>query len=829
MKKLFTVVILLYLRTFVCAAAKDNEKTTVALLENGSYCVTVKGRDTQYIFPAEENLSTDVEPEGINKKITELTTEDLFNGNRLAEMKKHSVNVSLDKAEKTAGNLLYLTMTFTNREKWTHTRQIAADMVYGEGVYSQDGRYTDGKLTVYWGDVSFDRGENKDTDRDDLFIISHDDKTDMLYATDYSPTGISFDYSFTGARKVFVIDTVRTDQGYISAYTGINTQGFALFDKAGRLVWDNKLKVWDNLHHHILGCMDTRCSRQDNTYNPYAINTDYYLQTADRYIIVKQEVSVWSGMAYIYDTGADILYSVTDCRYDSERENKFYLMSLAGATQNYIMPQDSKSYFALLQTDSESKAMLLHSEKLGLMGSGTVEISGDGNKIDFSLEKINRDICVDFENRHIAVDYKEFSTEKANAVTENENYTIYTTGDYDGKGIYNSLYFLQEKSTGKTKYLATLKGEYLPETTTGFLANGDVFMLDGDGYRLFSADMEQEDCYFKLNCPSVGNLQIRELLAVAPDKYSQNYIAVYYEQPYYRNSSDNFMYRDPNKLKGTYILGIFDSRGNLVKRYDTGINVEYGPAGASNITINRTGENTVEFSSWTVDPDRHGDIVTVNTSNGAVKVTDVIAADREGNFMLVPGKDKLFYGRTIALYNKKTGEETTFATTTFPETEKDIAGFMANGSVYLRGLNEYEVMDVYSNFRWRLGNDEFDFGSRYLDGVTLFTRWIENVSHDYGGNPSAALYYEFYDDDRGYKTNQYQLNYTYKVAVFGEKGNLKETYETNLNVFPDAAVTVYGENNGQVQLKVEQNGRTLSLGYIDLETGLYNAIAGYLR
>ncbi len=474
-----------------------------------------------------------------------------------------------------------------------------------------------------------------------------------------------------------------------------------------------------------------------------------------------------------------------------------------------------ESYFILLDTTGKT-----------LFTDGNYYNRLSQNGVMAVRDKVNELYCyVDYNRQTITFEDAPYDKrEDYHEIASKNGYTLYQ-GDYSGGGdvSYHDI-ILYEDATGKNKVLDNIGGMYGGLCGAGFFQNGDVYVIDTDGFKVFSTDMAETGHRFMLGDKFPfgddinSEIALRYLLAARRDPVDFSYIAVYMEMPHYRDYYDKFVAgsEDSQKLKATYKVGCFDPQGNLIKSIDTGENVDWSAFGIQPVYMYKTDENTVEFYSRfkTVYVN---DIISVNTATEKVNVTRTIASSPDGRYLLYYENRRDGDTRHIILRDKNTGKEIFIGDEYYRHVKS--AGFLEDNNIYVLSAYDYRVYNTDGEIIKVLGNDTFDFGkniSPEIDG-----RYLAAVLHSYTGMPKAALYYEYPAGYEFCNINDYQSGIYYKIALFDKNGNLKKTINTDLKAFITGKVRISDYNGDKMFFEVTRNYRAITRGRFDMSTGRY--------
>ncbi len=156
--------------------------------------------------------------------------------------------------------------------------------------------------------------------------------------------------------------------------------------------------------------------------------------------------------------------------------------------------------------------------------------------------------------------------------------------------------YLRENATGEYRYLGNIGGG---SSDTGFFNNGDVYIMDERGIKIFESDVSGNSVKFdsSVNFPCgrgiTTNGMERFMLALRRDPVKMDYIIIYCEYP--ANAEYNDLALNDVEMNYTYKIGMLDTNGVLTQSWDTGVNVHLASAGYRPVHIVKPSENIIEF------------------------------------------------------------------------------------------------------------------------------------------------------------------------------------------------------------------------------------------
>lgn len=156
--------------------------------------------------------------------------------------------------------------------------------------------------------------------------------------------------------------------------------------------------------------------------------------------------------------------------------------------------------------------------------------------------------------------------------------------------------YLRENTTGEYRYLGNIGGG---STDTGFFNNGDVYIMDERGIKIFESDVNGNTVKFdsSVNFPCgrgiTTNGMERFMLALRRDPVKMDYIIIYCEYP--ADAEYNDLALNDVEMRYTYKIGMLDTNGVLTQSWDTGVNVHLASTGYRQVHIAKPSENVMEF------------------------------------------------------------------------------------------------------------------------------------------------------------------------------------------------------------------------------------------
>ena len=212
--------------------------------------------------------------------------------------------------------------------------------------------------------------------------------------------------------------------------------------------------------------------------------------------------------------------------------------------------------------------------------------SDKDNSVTLDIPRVGMEITVDFAEKSMSK-YTDIS-KREGAYPDDTPYNtvVYNLYDTSPSGRYNIYVIdsniagtfnldklaLVDNYTGKSKYLCELEGNGFSDIPAyaGFLSDDEIYHVNDD-YIIYSTDIENDSILFRLSdifpfnnyVDEKGNTIVKRVFEFRETE-DQRFVAVYCQYPY----------GDSTPEDNTYFISIFDNRGNHLKTFDTGINLE---------------------------------------------------------------------------------------------------------------------------------------------------------------------------------------------------------------------------------------------------------------
>ncbi len=317
-----------------------------------------------------------------------------------------------------------------------------------------------------------------------------------------------------------------------------------------------------------------------------------------------------------YDPDSGKKYSV-DIRNNHTSDGvEYYIFNIMSDT-------DSKWLTARVM-DGQLEYMTAQTDKIGRdFADNGYWVETEGRNIyKLYCKTTNYVFTADFDKMTVDFSYREpQKTDDYIKLAEKNGYTLYRANHEGGGDItyYNIL--LCNNRTGEETVLTKGGGMYGGGTETGFFSNGDVYILNYDGFETFDITgkkLVKLGDYFPFGNLEEGNLRHRILRAVRRDPVDGTYLAVYFEEEKWNKYEDRFLNYNDNQLqlKAKYKVGYFDKYGYLLREYETDANAIMA-MGYATVDMRLEGTDTVKFFSWHKyrDSNRYNS-VTLNLTSG---------------------------------------------------------------------------------------------------------------------------------------------------------------------------------------------------------------------
>ncbi len=592
MKKFLTLFVILCLMFSGCESENNPNPRPTPVEENK----TVISRNLiNYIFPLEEDKSELTQ--NINQSLLTNAAYRFMDSTTQNNIFDYNLQYRLASVEKVDNNNVILTISFENTRRKKIDLSFDGVMIYPKESFNY--LSTNG-MNIYWGDV---------TVYDDEFIVSSLKATEIYSRTDFSKTGVTLDYSFFGDEDYYIVDVNGRKGGYVAAFISKSTQGILLFDDEGKMVHRKDLTDDNCKPYHVFGCMKDGCFENEKRNISLELYRNEAVERAGDFVIV-YTYNGYKAPSLIYNYTTGELYERSTNSNRNTAVGNYDFIRMRSAEGPYSIQNETTKGLAILGDGDDRQAFSFDLDKtddiiLSKLTNAPTRLTVENNVVMHYSKFADAQIYFDFNNKTVKVVYPATPTDNTVVATKN-GYTIYESdSEGTGEGLIWKVY-LRENSTGKIKYLDTVGGEYAQICESGFFSNGDVYVFSGDGMKIFDTDMNNKNHIFKLGDNFTFGANIsddihqRILLAARRDPVDKTYLAVYFEQPYYKNTAD--MYKNGNAedtfLKATYKVGYFDKDGRIVNVYETGQNVSCSYSGANPVIMQLSGTDTVNFYSY---------------------------------------------------------------------------------------------------------------------------------------------------------------------------------------------------------------------------------------
>ncbi len=569
MKKFLTLLLALCLILSACGESRQGG-------ENVSPVQTPRINEwgTEIYINQPENTTPDIR--ALNIRIKGINTGSLISTVRQSDLAHWGLDLTLKRTEKIDDNNVNLALEITNRHRNSIELRLPAIINY---------RYSNiaDTFKVYRGNISL---------YNDKLVVSTLKEVQAYDINTLQPVGNPLDFSFeTG--DYHIADTVMDEKGFISAYYLENCFVVAEFDSNGNFMQKQEYSgkearrfysptddTFTNYKVSVYNKVDIRPANSEHSYAAV-----YQCRHDGNYLKAFVGVKSNEMKSSEFTDGSCLLdndyYKVEILPYYSEGTVTYFALfkdKITGISKlnGFTASQDTMFFFNPSETD--------------------VSIGENMNNAVISHPESGIEITFDLQGGLARFENNKFILKEDNcfATDHSGKYSLYYAGSTGGGDAYYKQVVLQENTTGKTKPIGTTGGMYGGGSEAGFFKNGEVYLLDYDGFRIFSTDVSRKGHYFKLgdkfpfgDNPEKG-LELRYLLAARRDPGDKTFLAVYVDIVSVDNMQLNNDYgvNGAVKLKATYKIGYFNRKGELVKEYDTGINATSTHFGLAYVDMN---------------------------------------------------------------------------------------------------------------------------------------------------------------------------------------------------------------------------------------------------
>lgn len=204
-------------------------------------------------------------------------------------------------------------------------------------------------------------------------------------------------------------------------------------------------------------------------------------------------------------------------------------------------------------------------------------------------------LTFDFNSKKVTSEYiiTKDHMQQQGATSPDGRYTLYYNSISGGDSITSNI-MVYDKNTDKCSYIAEIGGMYGAGSSTGFLANGDIYVMDYGTFNVYTADMQGRQPVFSVDdyLPAGNNVDgkgtARYLLSVCRNPRDFSYVVQYVELP-----EDNTFIKNSTLINSTYKFALIDGSGNIIRTIDTGVNVSW--SGFEQFSMYLARDNVMHF------------------------------------------------------------------------------------------------------------------------------------------------------------------------------------------------------------------------------------------
>ncbi|MBE6894649.1 MAG: hypothetical protein E7483_03540 [Ruminococcaceae bacterium] len=508
----------------------------------------------------------------IDGLVESLTLEDVINKEKIKELARADISVSLTESKKITEETALLTFEFTKGEH-SLVVETPADLSYfgsGKSVYN----FHAVAITVHnWGTV---------------MVLTYPDK-EVYYSTDnltYIRT-----VEFTGFEGR-IIDTIPHGAGCIALYLSGDEYGLAKFTASGEFLWKSVIDK-DKVGGIINATAVHGINIEPRPHIAYLDKSIYDTSKTQQQLAVvfREGLSAMNQYnSFIFNPADSSWYHPYTQIYNSFAEGDFYVVAPVEKYSNNIRTDIPATAFVL--KDGIPKHNISFDSRYLMNGAFCSpdmqfgDIFSNMNTVTCYCPSAEQTMTVDFANRKVTTTLSEnmmkHNLQYKYSISYDGNYSLWT-GNYEGGGdvLYEEVYLLEE-ATGKVKYIDTIGGMYGGSEEAGFFSNGDIYSIGLDKFNVYSKDMNVTEPLFvmsrnfKIGSDLGAEVDYRHLLAARRDPVTHSYVVLYNEGKYNADGRPDYIDEEGysnNFYKSTYKVGVLDPQGNLTKVYETGEHV----------------------------------------------------------------------------------------------------------------------------------------------------------------------------------------------------------------------------------------------------------------
>ena len=514
-----------------------------------------------------------VERTEIDQLVEALTIEDVLNEEKIKDLKRTGISVSLKNSKKITEYTAMLTYEFTKGE-YSLVVETPADLSYfisGGSVYNF---HAVAVTANWWGTC---------------FVLTYPDKIEF-YSTDNLALVKTDKFSGFEGR---VIDTIPHGAGCMALYLFGDEYGFAKFTASGEFLWKSIIEHENHIAGIVSGDAVQGINIMPRPHLAYLDKSIYDLSKTQEQLAVVFGDSLYEMAqhnSFVFNPKDGSWYYSWIQIYDSFPEGDFYVLCPMELYSNVVRTNIPATAFVL--KDGVPKQNIRFDARY-LMNGAFCQHDMEFSNISYKLQTITcycpnveQTLKIDFANKKVistlSEEMMQNNLQYKHSVSYDGNYSLWV-GNREGGGdvLYEEIYLL-ENSTGKVKYIDTIGGMYGGNEEAGFFSNGDIYSIGLDKFNVYSKDMNVTEPVFvmsrnfKIGSELGIDVDYRHLLAARRDPVTHSYVVLYNEGKYNADGRPDYAEEDNNYnnfYESTYKIGILDPEGNLTKVYDTGEHV----------------------------------------------------------------------------------------------------------------------------------------------------------------------------------------------------------------------------------------------------------------
>ncbi len=421
---------------------------------------------------------TEITPEAmaeLEKQVSQLDRNDFFHTDRIAELEEHGIYISVDNIQLQDCNTITFDVVLAKADGTTEIKPAIGMLMYG---YLPDNEEFIYGLQVLWGNLSV---------CDDVIVMANIDDL-SLWRSDLSYAEQS-DY-------FFILDVVKSKDGYLLPYFSSDSSGFMDIAASGRVL-DMPLLFTEDVNV-AFGTQNLTENRNFNTTARASnrINCFYGDETEKQIFMAFERDDYYYGMDYaMYDSESGQFLTSCFLASYSTQDSSYELYAMCMNNGGYYIGEET-TFLAVKRADGQIADRVVFKSAVNPVQFGKdtrtgwntythISLSEDMNILSIGCNKTRKVINIDF-SQGTAETLNTSTMPRMHSVENSPNsmHMLYLTDTQHG----TSLMVRSMSGSFEMDHISDVTGEWGVDCLAGFYTHKYIYVLTENRFELYSWD-----------------------------------------------------------------------------------------------------------------------------------------------------------------------------------------------------------------------------------------------------------------------------------------------------------------------------------------------------